>query len=72
MVLFRMDEQPREYYRRLVDMAMLAGKIMIGAGAETHRAEDTILHILATSNFTHADACVLSTLKRLPRFYKLL
>ena len=56
-----MDEQPREYYRRLVDMAMLAGKIMIGAGAETHRAEDTILHILATSNFTHADACVLST-----------
>lgn len=56
-----MEDQPREYYRRLVDMAMQAGTVMISSGAETHRAEDTILHILATSDFSHADAVVLST-----------
>lgn len=56
-----MGEQPREYYRRLVDMAMTAGKIMMSAGAETHRVENTILHILATSEFTNADAFVLKT-----------
>ncbi len=56
-----MEERPREYYRRLVDMAMQAGTIMMCAGAETHRAEETILYILGTSDFTHADAFVLST-----------
>lgn len=56
-----MGDQPREYYRRLVDMAMMAGEIMMSAGAETHRVEDTILHILATSNFSNADAFVLRT-----------
>ena len=30
------------YYRELVDMAILAGQIMMSAGAETHRVEDTI------------------------------
>ncbi|MGN1095723.1 MAG: threonine/serine exporter ThrE family protein [Eubacteriales bacterium] len=56
-----MEDQPREYYRRLVDMAMHAGQVMMSAGAETHRVEDTILHILATSQFSHADAFVLRT-----------
>ena len=58
---FFMADQPREYYRRLVDMAMMAGEIMISAGAETHRVEDTILHMLSTSNFSNADAFVLRT-----------
>ena len=56
-----MGDQRREYYRRLVDMAMMAGKIMMSAGSETHRVEDTILHILATSDFSNADAFVLRT-----------
>ena len=56
-----MAEMPREYYRRLVDLAMEAGQIMISAGAETHRVEDTIMRILSTSEFSHTDAFVLRT-----------
>ena len=56
-----MADQPREYYRRLVDMAMMAGEILMSVGAETRRVEDTILHILATSGFANADAFVLRT-----------
>jgi uncharacterized membrane protein YjjP (DUF1212 family) len=52
---------PREYYRRLVDLAMEAGQIMMSAGAETHRVEDTIMRILSTSEFSHTDAFVLRT-----------
>ncbi len=56
-----MAEMPREYYRRLVDLAMEAGQIMMSAGAETHRVEDTIMRILSTSEFSHTDAFVLRT-----------
>ncbi|MDY5355216.1 MAG: threonine/serine exporter family protein [Eubacteriales bacterium] len=49
------------YYRELVDMAILAGQIMISAGAETHRVEDTISRILQTTGFSQADAFVLPT-----------
>jgi len=56
-----MAEQSREYYRRLVDLAMEAGQIMMSAGAETHRVEDTIMRILSTSEFSHTDAFVLRT-----------
>jgi uncharacterized membrane protein YjjP (DUF1212 family) len=56
-----MAELPREYYRRLVDLAMDAGQIMMSAGAETRRVEDTIMRILSTSEFSHTDAFVLRT-----------
>ena len=56
-----MAEMPREYYRRLVDLAMEAGQIMMSAGAETHRVEDTIMRLLSTSEFSHTDAFVLRT-----------
>lgn len=56
-----MAEMPREYYRRLVDLAMEAGQIMMSAGAETHRVEDTIMRMLGTSEFSHIDAFVLRT-----------
>ena len=56
-----MAEPSREYYRRLVDLAMEAGQIMMSAGAETHRVENTIMHILSTSEFSNADAFVLRT-----------
>ncbi|MBQ9746311.1 MAG: threonine/serine exporter family protein [Clostridia bacterium] len=56
-----MAEMPREYYRRLVDLAMEAGQIMMSAGAETHRVEDTIMHMLSMSEFSHKDAFVLRT-----------
>ena len=56
-----MAEMPREYYRRLVDLAMEAGQIMMSAGAETHRVEDTIMRILSVSEFSHTDAFVLRT-----------
>ena len=51
----------REYYRRVVDLAMEAGQIMMSAGAETHRVEDTIMRILSTTEFSHRDAFVLRT-----------
>ena len=56
-----MAEMPREYYRRLVDLAMEAGQIMMSAGAETHRVEDTIMRILSISEFSNIDAFVLRT-----------
>ena len=56
-----MAEMPREYYRRLVDLAMDAGQIMMSAGAETRRVEDTIMRLLSTSEFSHTDAFVLRT-----------
>ena len=50
-----------EYYRKLLDMAVLAGEIMIRSGAETHRVEDTLQRILSTTNFAHAESFVFTT-----------
>lgn len=50
-----------EYYRKLLDMAVLAGEIMIRSGAETHRVEDTLQRILRTTNFAHAESFVFTT-----------
>jgi|GEM_PF-17430 len=50
-----------EYYKKLLNMAVLAGSIMISSGAETHRVEDTLHRILATTHFEHADAFVFTT-----------
>ena len=49
------------YYRKLLDMAVTAGTILIASGAETHRVEDTLHRILGTSGFEHADAFVFTT-----------
>jgi uncharacterized membrane protein YjjP (DUF1212 family) len=56
-----MAENDREYYRRLIELAMSAGAIMMSAGAETYRVEDTILRILSTAEVANADAFVLRT-----------
>ena len=53
--------ESNEYYKKLLNMAVLAGSIMISSGAETHRVEDTLHRILATTNFEHADAFVFTT-----------
>lgn len=45
----------------LADTALLAGSIMLLAGAETYRVEDTIYRILKTSGFEHCDAFVIPT-----------
>lgn len=45
----------------LADTALLAGSIMLLAGAETYRVEDTIHRILQTSGFEHCDAFVIPT-----------
>ena len=48
-------------YRILADTAVLAGEIMLKAGAETCRVEDTIRRILSTSGFEHCEAFVVTT-----------
>ena len=48
-------------YRKLADTAMLAGKIMLQAGAETYRVEDTMQRILDTSGAETTEVLVLST-----------
>ena len=55
------DLENPAYYRKLLDMAVTAGAIMIASGAETHRVEDTLHRILATTGFEHADAFVFTT-----------
>ncbi len=47
--------------RILADTAVLAGEIMLKAGAETCRVEDTIRRILHTSGFEHCEAFVVTT-----------
>lgn len=48
-------------YKLLVDTAMLAGEIMLRSGAETYRVEDTMCHILKTSNCDSIEALALMT-----------
>lgn len=48
-------------YKLLVDTAMLAGEILLCSGAETYRVEDTMYHILKTSNSETIDAIALMT-----------
>ncbi len=48
-------------YRQLADTAMLAGTIMLQAGAETYRVEDTMQRILDTSGAKSTEVLVLST-----------
>ena len=48
-------------YRQLADATMLAGTIMLRAGAETYRVEDTMQRILDTSGAETTEVLVLST-----------
>lgn len=48
-------------YKLLFNTAILAGEIMMKNGAETHRAEDTINHILKMSRFKVAESFVTAT-----------
>lgn len=48
-------------YKKLADVAMLAGTIMLQAGAETYRVEDTMQRILDTSGAETTEVLVLST-----------
>ncbi len=45
----------------LMDVAVLAGEIMLSSGAETYRVEDTMSHILKTSNRSSIEALALMT-----------
>ena len=48
-------------YKLLVDTAALAGEIMLSSGAETYRVEDTMYHILKTSESEAIEALALLT-----------
>lgn len=48
-------------YRTLMDIAILAGKIMLESNAETYRVEDTMNHILKTSKFETTEAFAIAT-----------
>lgn len=48
-------------YNLLADTAMLAGEIMLCSGAETYRVEDTMYHILKTSNIECTQVIALMT-----------
>ena len=47
-------------YKLLADTAMLAGEIMLVSGGETYRVEDTMRHILKTSNLETTEVVVIS------------
>lgn len=48
-------------YKLLVDTAALAGEILLSSGAETYRVEDTMYHILNTSENKSVEALALLT-----------
>lgn len=48
-------------YKLLMDVAVLAGEIMMSSGAETYRVEDTMEHILNTSKCDTIEALALMT-----------
>lgn len=48
-------------YKLLLETALLAGEILLSSGAETYRVEDTMNHILKTSNVEQIDALALMT-----------
>lgn len=48
-------------YQALVDMAVMAGEIMLVSGAEVYRIEDTISRILKKSGVEHSEVFALAT-----------
>ena len=49
-------------YKQILNIAVLAGEIMLRSGAETYRVEDTMKHILNTARTEVAEAFVMMTL----------
>lgn len=47
--------------KAIINMAVLAGEIMLRSGAETYRVEDTMKHILNTTGTAEAEALVMLT-----------
>ena len=47
--------------KRIANMAVLAGEIMLRSGAETYRVEDTINHILDTAGTVRTESLVMLT-----------
>ena len=45
-------------YKQILNIAVLAGEIMLRSGAETYRVEDTMKHILNTARTEVAEAFV--------------
>lgn len=48
-------------YKQILNIAVLAGEIMLRSGAETYRVEDTMKHILNTAGTEVAEAFVMMT-----------
>lgn len=48
-------------YKLLANTAMLAGEIMLCSGAETYRVEDTMYHIMKTSNIESTQVIAMMT-----------
>ena len=48
-------------HKLVMDVAVLAGEIMLKSGAETYRVEDTMKHILNTGHTKTAEALVMLT-----------
>lgn len=48
-------------YQALMDMAVLAGEIMLVSGAEVYRVEDTVSRMLQQSGLAHVEVFVLAT-----------
>ncbi len=48
-------------YKLIMETAVLAGEIMLSSGAETYRVEDTMCHILRTSECAKIEAFALMT-----------
>ena len=46
----------REYAKKLMDTAILAGQIMLECNAESYRVEETMNYILSTSHFATCEA----------------
>ncbi|MVP01628.1 threonine/serine exporter family protein [Paenibacillus lutrae] len=55
-----MEQAPSQTYR-MVDVCLLAGKIMLQSGAETYRVEDTMTRIAASFGVHHSHSFVTPT-----------
>ena len=51
----------KDYAKKLMDTAILAGQIMLECNAETYRVEETMNYILSTSNFETCEAFAMAT-----------
>lgn len=59
--VFSSEREHTLNYKLLMDVALLAGEIMLTSGAETYRVEDTMCRILRLSKLERTEAFVIST-----------